>query len=70
MRSDILIAIIAASPALITAVATVVLNNRILEVKLEALQQQFDRVEKKVDSHNSFMERIARLEQKTSDLAS
>lgn len=70
MRTEIIIAIIGAIPALITAVVSVALNNRVIEVKLEALQQQFDRMEKKVDSHNNFMERIAKLEQKTNDLAS
>ena len=69
MRSDIVIAIIGAIPALITAVVSITLNNRVLEVKLEGLQNQFDRIEKKVDAHNNFMERIAKLEQKTADLS-
>lgn len=69
MRSEIVIAIIGAIPALITAVVSITLNNRVLEVKLEGLQNQFDRIEKKVDAHNNFMERIAKLEQKTADLS-
>ena len=69
MKTEIIIAIIGAIPALITAVVSITLNNRVLEVKLEGLQNQFDRIEKKVDAHNNFMERIAKLEQKTSDLS-
>ena len=62
MRTEILIAIIGAIPALITAVVSVVLNNRVLNVKLDMLQKQFDKLEEKVDKHNNFMERIAILE--------
>lgn len=69
MKTEIVIAIIGAIPALITAIVSITLNNRVLEVKLEGLQNQFDRIEKKVDAHNNFMERIAKLEQKTADLS-
>ena len=67
MKTEIVIAIIAAIPALTTAVVSVALNNRVIEVQLKALQIQFDRLEKKVDAHNNFMERIARLEQAVED---
>ena len=67
MKTEVVIAIIAAIPALTTAIVSVALNNRVIDVKLEALQQQFDRVEHKVDAHNNFMERIAKLEQKAAD---
>ena len=49
---------------------SVYLNNQVLNVKIEALQESFNKLEKKVDAHNNFMERIAKLEQKTDDLAS
>ena len=52
MRSEIVIAIIGAIPALITAVVSITLNNRVLNVKLEMLQKQFDKMEEKLDKHN------------------
>ncbi len=70
MSDGVVIAIIGAIPALITAVVSVYLNNQVLNVKIEALQESFNKLEKKVDAHNNFMERIAKLEQKTDDLAS
>ena len=62
MRIEIIIAIIGAVPALIAAIVSIVLNNRVLNVRLENMQTQFDRLEAKVDKHNNFMERIAVLE--------
>ena len=67
MKTEVIIAIISAIPALTTAVVSVALNNRVIEVKLAALQQQFDRMQDKLDAHNNFMERIARLEQAVKD---
>ena len=62
MQSEIVIAIIGAIPALITAVVSIVLNNRVLNVKLEMLQKQFDKMEQKLDKHNQVVERVAILE--------
>lgn len=62
MHSEIVIAIIGAIPALITAVVSIVLNNRVLNVKLEMLQKQFDKMEQKLDKHNQVVERVAILE--------
>lgn len=62
MRSEIVIAIIGAIPALITAVVSITLNNRVLNVKLEMLQKQFDKMEEKLDKHNQVVERVAILE--------
>lgn len=62
MRSEVLIAIIGAIPALITAVVSIVLNNRVLNVRLEMLQKQFDKMEEKIDRHNQVVERVAILE--------
>lgn len=62
MRSEIVIAIIGAIPALITAVVSITLNNRVLNVKLEMLQKQFGKMEEKLDKHNQVVERVAILE--------
>lgn len=62
MQTGIIIAIIGAVPALITAIVSVYLNNSVLQVKLEALQSQFNKLDEKVTAHNNFMERIAVLE--------
>lgn len=62
MESEIIIAIIGAIPALITAVVSITLNNRVLNVKFEMLQKQFDKMEEKLDKHNQVVERIAILE--------
>ena len=62
MRSEIVITIIGAIPALITAVVSITLNNRVLNVKLEMLQKQFDKMEEKLDKHNQVVERVAILE--------
>ena len=62
MRSESVIAIIGAIPALITAVVSITLNNRVLNVKLEMLQKQFDKMEEKLDKHNQVVERVAILE--------
>lgn len=62
MKTEIVIAIIGAIPALITAIVSIVMNNRVINVKLENLETQFGKMEAKLDKHNSFMERIARLE--------
>lgn len=62
MNTAVLVALIGAVPALVTAVVSIILNNRVLSVQMDNLQDQFDRIEKKVDKHNNFMERIAVLE--------
>ena len=62
MRTEIIIAIIGAVPALATAIVSVVLNNRVMSVKLDQLEKRFDHLEAKVDAHNNFNARIAKLE--------
>ena len=62
MPTGIAIAIIGAIPALVTAVVSIALNNRVLKVELEAIKVRLDRLEDKADKHNNFMERIAILE--------
>lgn len=62
LRIEIIIAIIGAVPALITAIVSVVLNNRVVNVKLDNLEKRFDHLEAKVDAHNNFNARIAKLE--------
>lgn len=62
MSTGVIIAIIGAIPALITAVVSVYLNNRVLNVKIEGLQKQFDKMEAKLDKHNQVVERVAILE--------
>lgn len=55
MSNGVIIAIIGAVPALITALVSIVLNNRLLGYKLDELT-------KRVEKHNNFMERVAVLE--------
>lgn len=62
MSNGVIIAIIGAVPALVTAIVSVYLNNRVLNVKIESLQKQFDKMETKIDKHNQVVERIAILE--------
>ena len=62
MPTGIVIAVIGAIPALVTAVVSIALNNRVLKVELEAIKDRLDRLEDKADKHNNFMERIAILE--------
>lgn len=62
MHTGIVIAIIGALPALVTAVVSVALNNRVIRIELEAVKDRLDRLEDKADKHNNFMERIALLE--------
>ena len=62
MHSGVIIAIIGAIPALITAVVSVALNNRVVNVKLENIEQRLDRIEQKQDEANHVRERIAVLE--------
>lgn len=62
MSTAVSVALIGAVPALVTAVVSIILNNRVLSVQMANMQDQFDRIEKKVDKHNNFMERIAVLE--------
>lgn len=62
MSNGVIIAIIGAIPALITAVVSVYLNNRVLNVKIDSLQKQFDKMETKIDKHNQVVERVAILE--------
>lgn len=62
MSNGVIIAIIGAIPALITAIVSVYLNNRVLNVKIDSLQKQFDKMEEKLDKHNQVVERVAILE--------
>ena len=62
MSNGVIIAIIGAIPALITAVVSIAMNNRVLTVKLEAIEKRLDRMEKKQDETNHVKERIAVLE--------
>lgn len=62
MSNGVIIAIIGAMPALITAIVSVYLNNRVLNVKIDSLQKQFDKMEVKLDKHNEVVERVAILE--------
>lgn len=62
MRIDVVIAIIGALPALITAVVSIALNNRVIKNDISHIQDDLARLEAKVDKHNNFMERIAVLE--------
>lgn len=62
MRYEITVAIIGAMPALITAAVSIALNNRVLNVKLENIQQRLERMEKKQDETNHVKERVAMLE--------
>lgn len=62
MSNGVIIAIIGAIPALITAIVSVYLNNRVLNVKIDSLQKQFDKMEDKIDKHNEVVERVAILE--------
>ena len=55
MRTEILVAVVSAVPALITAVVSVVLNNRLIAYKI-------DQLEKKVEKHNNVIERTFGLE--------
>lgn len=62
MSNGVIIAIIGAIPALITAVVSIAMNNRVLTVKLEDIEKRLDRMEKKQDETNHVKERIAVLE--------
>ena len=64
MRTEVIVAIIAAVPALVTAIVSVIMSNRVLKVELDAVTNRLDKMEDKLDKHNNFMERIAVLEQK------
>jgi len=62
MHTGIVIAIISALPALVTAVVSVALNNRVIKNDIAHVKEDIARIEAKVDKHNNFMERIALLE--------
>ena len=62
MRYEVTVAIIGVIPALITAVVSIALNNRVLNVKLENIQQRLERIDKKQDETNHVKERVAMLE--------
>lgn len=62
MSNGVIIAIIGAIPALITAIVSVYLNNRVLNVQIDGLQKQFDKMEEKLDKHNQIVEKVAVLE--------
>jgi len=62
MHTGIIIAIIGAVPALITAIVSVALNNRVINVRLDGIEQRLDRMEKKQDETNHVKERVAMLE--------
>lgn len=58
MNTEIIKSLIATIPTLIIALATVVVNGRLIVYRI-------DQLEKKVEKHNNIVERIAVLEQKT-----
>ena len=58
MNAEIIKSLIATIPTLIIALATVVVNGRLIVYRI-------DQLEKKVEKHNNIVERIAVLEQKT-----
>lgn len=62
MSTAVLVALIGAVPALVTAIVSVYLNNRVINVKLDMMKEQFDKLETKVDKHNQIVERVAILE--------
>ena len=62
MSTPVLVALITAIPTLITAVVSVALNNRVVKNDIAHVKDDICRIEKKVDKHNNFMERIAVLE--------
>lgn len=64
MDIEIQIAIIGAIPAIVA----VILSNRALTIQLEHLKEQINKLEKKVDAHNNFQVRIAKLEQHAEDM--
>ena len=55
MSDGVVIAIIGAIPALITAVVSVYLNNQVLNVKIEALQESFNKLEKKSCQQKNYL---------------
>ena len=63
MDVRIQIALIGAIPAIVA----VILSNRALTIQLEHLKEQINKLEKKVDAHNNFQVRIAKLEQHAED---
>lgn len=62
MSTAVSVALIGAVPALVTAIVSVYLNNRVINVKLDLMKEQFDKLETKVDKHNQIVERVAILE--------
>lgn len=62
MSTAVQVALIGAVPALVTAIVSVYLNNRVINVKLDLMKEQFDKLETKVDKHNQIVERVAILE--------
>lgn len=62
MSTAVQVALIGAVPALVTAIVSVYLNNRVINVKLDMMKEQFDKLETKVDKHNQIVERVAILE--------
>ena len=64
MELEIQIALIGAIPAIVA----VILSNRALTIQLGHLKDQIDKLEKKVDAHNNFQVRIAKLEQHAEDM--
>lgn len=62
MSTAVSVALIGAVPALVTAIVSVYLNNRVINVKLDMMKEQFDKLETKVDKHNQIVERVAILE--------
>lgn len=64
MDVRIQIALIGAIPAIVA----VILSNRALTIQLEHLKEQINKLEKKVDAHNNFQVRIAKLEQHAEDM--
>ncbi len=61
MDTAIICGLISAASAIIVSVITAVYNNKLLMYRIEQL-------EKKMDKHNSVIERVTKLEIKVSDL--
>ena len=61
MDTDIVCGLISAASAIIVSVITAIYNNKLIVYRLEQL-------EKKMDKHNSVIERVTALEIKVNDL--
>lgn len=62
INPEILIAIITSGSSLAVAVVSIVMNNRVLGYKVDELKRDFDKLQEKVEKHNSLVERTAIVE--------